>query len=232
MSATPKSKTKISSVGSPQTTTRGLASQVRILDAALNVFRTKGYTATTVDDLCQAAGVTKGSFFHHFQSKEAAALAAINHWNEMTSEMFEQAPYWHAQDPRDRLLAYLDFRGQLVQGELPEFTCLLGTLVQETFASHPQLRAACDAGVQAHAQTLVSTIDQARQLYAPQADWNPEDLARHTQAVLQGAFVMAKAAGQPGPVIDAISHLRRYIWLLLPATTQGDKHEDRTLSFL
>src|SRR5690554_2228897 len=93
---------------------RGAASRLRILDAALETFRAQGYAATTVDDLCRAAGLTKGSFFHHFESKEAAALAAIVHWNEVTSELFSNAPYWGIHDPRERLLSYLDFRAVLV----------------------------------------------------------------------------------------------------------------------
>ena len=46
-----------------------------LLDAALSVFRAQGYAGTSVDDLCRAAGVTKGAFFHHFASKEANATA-------------------------------------------------------------------------------------------------------------------------------------------------------------
>lgn len=200
-------------------TPRGQDSRQRILEAALRVFRAKGYSATTVDDLCTAAGVTKGSFFHHFDSKEAAALAAIAYWNDSTSELFASAPYWQVQDPRERLLAYLDFRTDLVRGELPEFTCLLGTLVQETFASHPALQAACGAGIEAHAQTtLVPTIEAAKAKYAPGADWSAESLARHTQAVLQGGFVLAKARGDPRAALDAIAHLRRYLEALLPTT--------------
>ena len=46
------------------------ASKTKLLNAALQVIRTKGYAATTVDDICNAAEVTKGSFFHHFKGKE------------------------------------------------------------------------------------------------------------------------------------------------------------------
>lgn len=197
-------------------TPRGQESRQRILDAALGVFRTQGYTATTVDDLCAAAGVTKGSFFHHFDSKEAAALAAIAHWNDTTSALFAAAPYWQVEDPRERLLAYLDFRAELVRGAMPEFTCLLGTLVQETFASHPALQAACGAGIEAHAQTLVPTIEAAKAKYAPGAEWSAESLARHTQAVLQGGFVLAKAMNDPQAALDAIAHLKRYVEALFP----------------
>ncbi len=197
-------------------TLRGEESRRRILEAALGVFRAKGYAATTVDDLCAAAGVTKGSFFHHFDSKESATLAAIAHWNSTTGELFARAPFWRIDDPRARLLAYLDFRAELVRGELPEFTCLLGTLVQETFASHPALQAACGAGIAAHAATLAPTIEAARTKYATGADWSAEGLARHIQAVLQGGFVLAKALNDRSAALDTIAHLKRYVEALLP----------------
>ena len=192
-------------------------SRTRLLDAALRVFREKGHTATTVADLCHAAGVTKGSFFHHFESKEALTLAAIKHWNDTTGTLFAAAPFAQIDDPRERFLAYIDFRAALVQGGIPEFTCLLGTLVQETYRSHPTLRAACETGIARHVATLVPTIEEARTRHAPKAAWSAEGLARHTQAVIQGAFVLAKATQDPHAARDAIAHLRRYVEQLLPA---------------
>ncbi len=189
----------------------------------MNVFRCQGYAATTVDDLCRAAGVTKGAFFHHFESKESVALAAIEYWNSFTGALFANAPYWQVEDPRARLLAYLDFRGELVRGELPEFTCLLGTLVQETFASHPVLQAACGAGMHGHIQTLIPTIRAAKAKYAPQAKWTAESLAQQTQVVLQGAFVLAKALNDPQVVHEAIRHLKRYVEQLFPLLKSGSR---------
>lgn len=192
------------------------SSRQRLLNAALHEFRSRGYAATTVDDLCRAAGVGKGSFFHHFPSKEALALEAVNHWNAMTGALFAQAPYHAPADPRDRVLAYVDFRAALLQGELADFTCLLGTIVQETYDSHPALRDACRAGIETHASTLVRDIAAAKARHAPAADWTPESLALFTQAALQGAFILAKAQGGAPAASDAVSHLRRYIESLLP----------------
>lgn len=192
------------------------SAKLKLLNAALALFRERGYTDTTVDDLCRAAGVTKGTFFHYFSSKEALALAAIQYWNDVTGALFAGASYQAVNDPRERLLAYLDFRAQLVRGEAPEFTCLLGTLVQETFLTHPALRAACGEGIEIHARTLEPTIEAAKARYAPDAEWSAADLARHTQAVLQGAFVLAKAMNNPQIVLDEIAHLRRYVEHLLP----------------
>ena len=198
------------------------SSRQRLLDAALHEFRSRGYAATTVDDLCRAAGVGKGSFFHHFPSKEALALEAVGHWNAMTGVLFAQAPYHAPADPRERVLAYVDFRGELLQGELADFTCLLGTIVQETYDSHPALRDACRHGIEGHAETLVRDIADAKTKYAPDADWTPQSFALFTQAALQGAFILAKAQGGAPAATDAVSHLRRYIESLfpLPPTTK------------
>ena len=60
----------------------------RLLNGALRIIREKGYHATSVDELCAAAGVTKGAFFHHFKSKEDLAVAAAEHWSMTTGGLF------------------------------------------------------------------------------------------------------------------------------------------------
>ena len=87
----------------------------KLLAAALGEIRAKGYAATTVDDLCAAAGVTKGAFFHHFKSKEELAVAAADYWSQMTGALFAAAPYHAHADPLDRVLGYIDFRKALLE---------------------------------------------------------------------------------------------------------------------
>ncbi|MEZ5800436.1 MAG: TetR/AcrR family transcriptional regulator [Nitratireductor sp.] len=135
----------------------------KLLDAALIVIRQKGYSATSVDDLCRAAGVTKGAFFHHFASKEALGAAAADHWSQVTSGMFASAPYHQHDDALTRLLAYIDFRRMLIAGEVCAFTCVAGTMVQETYDQHPAIREACRASIFGHAQNLEADIEAALQ---------------------------------------------------------------------
>jgi TetR/AcrR family transcriptional regulator, transcriptional repressor for nem operon len=202
-------------VAKHRTQPRGLLTRTSLLDAALKVIRSKGYSAATIDDICAAAGVTKGSFFHHFANKEELAIEATRYWNELTGGLFANAAYQQVPDPRERILAYIDFRAQIVQGDLADVTCLLGTMVQETFDSHPAIRAACREGIEGHARTLAPMIAQAKALYAPDADWNAENLALYTQAALQGAFIVAKAQGNSDIAVRFIAHLRHYVQGLL-----------------
>jgi TetR/AcrR family transcriptional regulator, transcriptional repressor for nem operon len=189
-------------------------SKTRILDAALSVFRTKGYTATRVEDICEAAGLTKGSFFHHFSTKEELAIAAANYWSEVTSALFSGAPYHQPADPLERVLAYVNFRKMILQGELPEFTCLVGTMTQEVYGTHPAIREACNASISGHAATLVPDIEEAMRKYSVRGDWTAESFALFTQATIQGAFILAKAKNGVAVAADCIDHLHRYIELL------------------
>jgi len=189
-------------------------SKTRILDAAVQVIRAKGYAAATIEDVCLAAGLTKGSFFHHFKSKEELALAAAGHFAAMADGLFAQAPYHALQDPLDRLLGYVDFRMAILQGSLPEFTCMLGTMVQETFETHPAIREACDTHISEHAAAVAKDIAAAKLLYAPNATWSAAGLGLYTQAVIQGAFILAKAKNGNEVAGQCLGHLRRYLAML------------------
>jgi TetR/AcrR family transcriptional repressor of nem operon len=178
--------------------------------------RAKGYCATTVDDICHEAGVTKGSFFHHFKSKDDLALAAIRHWNETSAASFAAAPYHKLRDPLDRLLGYLDLRGQMLSGEVYEYTCLLGTLVQETYETHAGIRVACDDGLSSHVAALTSDVQAAKLRYAPSATWSAESVGYFIQSVLQGSFIYTKAKHSAEIGHANLEHLRRYLTALLP----------------
>ena len=186
----------------------------RLLDAAIHAFRARGYDATSVEDLCSAVGVSKGAFFHHFRSKEDLALAAIERFLSWLDGIFARSGWRSAPDPRARVLAYIDQRIRMLDGEVPRVTCLLGMLVQETFATHPALRAACEAGFRSHLAPLESDLAEALAA-RPEAGFGAGSLARHVMAVIQGAFVLAKAHGGPDPARDALLHLRRYLEVLL-----------------
>ena len=182
------------------------------------MIRTKGYSATTIDDVCATAGLTKGSFFHHFKSKDELALAATAHFAAMADGLFAAAPYRTLPDPRERVIGYLKFRKSILTGDLPEFTCLLGTLVQEAYETHPAIREACDKYISAHAALVEQDIAAAKRIYAPKAKWSPASLALFTQAALQGAFILAKAKHGPQIAAECIDHLQRYIETQLPPT--------------
>ena len=196
--------------------------RARLLEAARDMVREKGFAATSVEDLCVAAGVTKGAFFHHFPSKDALGVAAAEFWTETTGDFFAGAPYHAPGDPLERVLAYVAFRRSIITGDIAAFTCLVGTMAEEVFATSPAIRDACGRSIFGHAATLEADIAKAIEERGVGSDgWTAASLARHTQAVLQGAFVLAKAGNDPALAREALDHLDRYIRLLFGLETKG-----------
>ncbi len=190
-----------------------IGAKAKLLEAATVLIRTKGFAGTSVDDLCTAAGVTKGAFFHHFASKEALGVAAADFWSETTGAFFREAPYnWH-EDPLDRVLGYIDFRSELIEGPVEGFTCVAGTMVQESFRTSPAIRDACDASISGNAAMLEADIAEAIARYGVK-DVTAKSLSLHIQAVLQGGFILAKAKGGADVARETVAHLKRYFEML------------------
>ncbi len=183
-----------------------------LMEAAFGLVRRQGLAATSVDDICKAAGVSKGAFFHHFKSKDELAAAAAYHWSAVTEPVFEAAPYHAPDDPLARVLGYIDLRREMMAGEIAEFTCFAGTMVQEAWATSPAVRAAAWDSMSRHAEALVADIEAAKVSRGVELD--ARGLALHMVAVVQGAFILAKASGNPATGRETLSHLRRYVELL------------------
>jgi TetR/AcrR family transcriptional repressor of nem operon len=96
-------------------------------------------------------------------------------------------------------------------------------MVQEVYETNPDIRDACDASISGHAATLEADIAEAMKLYGVKARFTAASLALHTQAVLQGAFILAKAKGGADAAAASIDHLSRYIRLLFQPKGQKRK---------
>lgn len=185
--------------------------KLKLLEAATNLIRTKGYAATTVDDLCSYAGVTKGGFFHHFKSKEDLAIQATDFFAKKAHALFSSSEYNKLEDPLDRLIGYIDLRKNILQGELYEYTCLLGTLVQETYCTSPSIRAACRKHIDEHIAEITRLVIDAKSTHCPDSSLSPKSVAAFTQSVLQGSFILAKAQDSPFVASESVEHLKSYI---------------------
>ena len=87
-------------------------------------------------------------------------------------------------------------------------------MAQEVYSTHPEINQACFQSIFEHAEKIKADIEEAKKLYAPRARWTPQSLALHTQAVIQGSFILAKAGGDVKFASDSIDHLEKYIQLL------------------
>jgi len=187
--------------------------RARLIEAARRLVRHKGFAATSVDDLCAAAGVTKGAFFHHFPSKDALGVALIDDWTETTGAMFAAHPYNSLPDPLDRVFAYLDLRREILGQPVPEFSCVAGTTVQEAYESSPAIRAAAERSIRSGFGHVLPHLEAALAAH-PVPGVTAEGLAQQFQVATQGGIILAKALADPAPARAAFDHLERYLRLL------------------
>lgn len=187
--------------------------RARLIEAARRLVRHRGFAATSVDELCAAAGVTKGAFFHHFPSKEALGVALIDDWTQTTGVMFASHPYNFLPDPLDRVFGYLDLRREILAQPIPDFSCVAGTSVQEAFESSPPMRSAAERSIRSGFGHVLPHLEQALAAN-PVPGVTAESLAQQFQVATQGGIILAKALNDPAPAREAFDHLERYLRLL------------------
>jgi TetR/AcrR family transcriptional regulator, transcriptional repressor for nem operon len=191
--------------------------RARLIGAARGLVRHKGFAATSVDELCAAAGVTKGAFFHHFPSKEALGVALIDDWTASTGAMFAAHPYNALPDAFDRVIGYLELRRAILGQPIPEFSCVAGTTVQEAFETSAPIREAAARSVTSGFEHVRPHLAEALAAH-PVAGVTAECLAQQFQIAVQGGIILAKALNDAAPARAAFDHLERYLRLIFGRT--------------
>ena len=187
----------------------------KLLEAGTELFRRRGYVATSVDEICHAAGVTKGAFFHHFESKEMLAESCLCAWERRIVAIHETAPFQALTDPREKLLACIDFFIGVFSNPDMCKSCLAGTTAQEVSETHPVLREAaqtCFASGEGEFQKLLdAACDDAR------IKLDTVSLAQLWMATLQGSILLSKAARDESLIGANLRHFRQYVESLVSA---------------
>jgi TetR/AcrR family transcriptional repressor of nem operon len=183
----------------------------KLLDAAQRLMLAKGFVAATVNEICEAAGVTKGSFFHYFESKEDLASAALDRFVAAKAAGFQQAPFVKKHDPLERVYGLVDFVVEMSKSAQPVQGCLLGNFAQELSDTHPNIRKQCAQHFAQWADGFKRDLDQAKSLHAPKAAFDTQSLAEHFIAVLEGALILAKARQDRRVIGEHLRHFKQYL---------------------
>lgn len=165
----------------------------KILQEGLRVVHEKGFCASSVRDIVQAAGVPQGSFTNHFASKEAFGLEILNLYFENSQQLIHDTLLKDSKKPIKRLRAYLDAHKKMLDTGFLEKGCLYGNFTAEASENSEMIR-----------QRLVEIYDWLRECIeyclkaAIAAQELPEsfptkEVASFIISSLQGAMLVGKA---------------------------------------
>jgi len=188
--------------------------KLRLLEAAQKLMLRSGFTATTVDEICTDAGLTKGSFFHYFKTKEDLGREVLGHYWASTQARVQSAPFVEIGEPLARLHGYLDLFVALAREPMIEKSCLFGNFSQEVAATHPVLRETCAEGFARWRDQIASDLEEARRVHTPSVDFDSASLADHFIAIYEGSLILAKARQDPRVIEEGVEHFRRYLDVL------------------
>jgi TetR/AcrR family transcriptional repressor of nem operon len=174
----------------------------RLLEVGLSTLLERGYNATGIQDLLVATSVPKGSFYHHFASKEDFALQVVDRYLADVHGLLEQALGDADRAPLERVRAFFERLVALYasQGYLGS---LLGLLGQE-LAMNTAFRRRIEAAFDGIARRLAAALDEARRRGDLPAEADPVQAANLMLDCWEGAAARSRLLRSPAPLEAAM----------------------------
>lgn len=184
-----------------------------------------GYAGTSLDVVLTRAGVTKGAFFHHFESKQELAKALVVRHNErdkaLLTAAFERAGRL-SRDPLQQHLILIGLLGeQVVAASAVQPGCLLASYCYELGLMSDDVKAIMLADFGEFRQLLERQILAIIERYPPRMPVESPALADMPVALLEGAFVLARVGHNQQAVEQMFEQYRNYIELLFSPDLPG-----------
>ncbi|MFZ5957548.1 TetR/AcrR family transcriptional regulator [Pseudomonas knackmussii] len=171
-----------------------------------------GYHGTGVQDIVQAAGIPKGSFYHYFESKEDFALQALEHLYGPRLQRYAEALGNPALGPRARILSYYgELMAHFARKEKLEYHCFIGSLSFELTELSPALAAKVDDILQRGTDILRACLHEAQQAGELPADEHCDNLADFVSNAWQGVLSRLKVSASLKPMEAFIARLERVL---------------------
>ena len=193
------------------------ATRERILAAGNDLILRQGFAATSLDQILAVAEVTKGAFFHHFESKAALGEALLERFLVMDRELLETV-FARAQalssDPLQQLLVAFGLIQEMFDGLTePHPGCLIAAFCYQEELMTPKSLASCADELRLWRERIAAKLRDAAELHPPRIELDIEATADLLNTIVEGGFVMSKTLGDPRLIAGQIQQLRNYLAL-------------------
>ena len=166
-----------------------------IVEKTAPIFNTKGYAGTSLTDITEATGLTKGSIYGNFANKDEVALASFDYNNQQVisiirTEMDKESTI------KGKLLVYSKVYENFLKLHFPTGGCPVLNTATEADDTHPQLKEKVADAIECWKNKIVGLINEGVERKEFKAPANAEQFALTLIAMIEGAIMIVKATGK------------------------------------
>jgi TetR/AcrR family transcriptional regulator, transcriptional repressor for nem operon len=166
-----------------------------IIEKTAPIFNKKGYAGTSLSDMTEATGLTKGSIYGNFTDKDEVALAAFDHNIDQLTAI-TRAEMAKQKTVRDQLLVYVNVYDNFLKHPFPEGGCPIMNTTVDADDTHPALKNKVCNAILSWKDRLVHLIGKGIENKEFQSRVNPEQTALTIIAMIEGAILITRATGK------------------------------------
>lgn len=196
----------------------GNSTKETILDVAESLVMEHGFGATSIDQILERTGVTKGAFFHHFRKKSDLALALIDRYvqrdDALLHDLMAKAENL-SRDPLQQMLIFIGLLHEFLAGlESPHPGCMIASFIYQFEEFTPDTQTVIVTGFDEWHRVLDSKFRSILEKYPARSELSATDLVDNFLAQFEGGMILAKMMSRPSALAAQIHHYRTYIELL------------------
>ena len=201
--------------------TKGERTREKILDVAYESIVQKGFAATSIEELVEAAGITKSGFFYHFRDKNDMARQLFDRFlaeDEAIVDMLERRAHELSDDPLQSFLIFLNLYAQVMDDmQSLHPGCLVATVTYQERLFDAEVKRMNVEFLLRMRRRFAGSLAKIAAKYPPRAEVDLDALADHLTAIVEGAIVLSKALRDEGLMGRQTRLFRNHIKLLFGA---------------
>lgn len=199
-------------------TKKGESTRQKLLEVGEALILERGYGGTSLNDILNETGLTKGAFFHYFKNKDELALAVLDNYLAEDLAAFEDFTATSeklADNPLQEILIFLKlFEEYLESLDAPPPGCVLAAYTYEHTLLDKKVRQRVTVSFKEWQGYYENKVEKLIAWRKPKIDVTVTDLAQTIMAILQGGFLISRAYSDKTMTIRLSAQYRNYLNLL------------------
>lgn len=201
--------------------TKGERTRERILDVAYQSIVEKGFAATSIEELVEAAGITKSGYFYHFRDKNDMARQLFERFlaeDEGILDILEKRARELSDDPLQSFLIFLNLYAQMMDDmETLHPGCMVASITYQERMFDAEVRQMNVDYLLRTRQRFAHWLKQSTAKYPPAAGVDIDGLADNLTAIVEGAIILSKALSDQGLMGRQTRLFRNHVKLIFGA---------------